>query len=613
MRLPTDPASEARIDALLDAMTIEERIAQLAMVDRSAITPDEVATLGIGALLSGGGGNPTPNSPQTWRAMVDVYVTASRGSRLGIPVLYGTDAVHGHNNVVGATIFPHNVALGAADDADLVAAIGRATAVETAATGALWAFAPTVAVPQDLRWGRAYEGYGQDPELVGRLGAALVAGLQGTDTAPAETADAAPRGDVLACAKHFIADGATTWDTTGGADWSPWWRRSYGEPGWRIDQGDARIDEATLRAVHLPPYQAAVDAGVGSVMASYSSWNGVKAHAHRWLLTDLLKGELGFAGVVVSDYLAVDQVSADHQQAVVACLTAGIDMVMVPFEHERFRRTTLAALDAGELPLERVDDAVRRVLRVKLGLGLLDDEPPALPDPAVLGDAAHRQLARRAAAAGTVLLADDADVLPLAADTTVLLAGEAVDDIGLACGGWTIEWGGAVGPITPGSTLADGLRAHLGDRVQATGATAEDPRGLAEARAEVGIVTVHELPYAEGRGDREQLTLDPAQVDLVRRVAAQVERVVLVVVSGRPLVLAAVEDDVDALVAAWWPGSEAAGVADVLVGAQPWTGRLSFDWPAADRQPPTSPDPPPVRWPRGHGLGIAAPASTAPA
>lgn len=376
-----------RVTQLLEAMTLEERIGQITQVDRTAITPDEVATLGIGSILSGGGGNPTPNTPAAWRAMVDEYVAASQRSRLGIPILYGTDAVHGHNNVVGATIFPHNIGLGAADDPELVEAIGRATALETAATGARWAFAPTVAVPQDVRWGRTYEGYGQDPARVAALGAALVRGLQG----------AGSEVDVLACAKHFVADGATTWGTTGGAQWSEWWTRSYGNPNWRIDQGDARIDEATLREVHLPPYRAAIAAGVGSVMASYSSWNGTKVHGHRELLTDLLKDELGFEGLVVSDYVAVDQVSADYHEAVARCLEAGIDLVMVPFDHERFRAAVRDVIDRGELAMDRLDDAVRRVLTVKESMGLLDGSAGPLPDLTVVGAPEHRALARRAA------------------------------------------------------------------------------------------------------------------------------------------------------------------------------------------------------------------------
>ncbi len=584
----------ARIDQLIAATTLDEKIAQITQVDRTAITPEEVAELGIGSILSGGGGNPEPNTPQTWRAMVDAYVDASRRSRLGIPLLYGTDAVHGHSNVVGATIFPHNLALGAAGDAELVTQIARATAVETAATGARWAFAPMVAVPQDPRWGRTFECFGQDPELVAELGAASVSGLQGPG----------PGIDVLACAKHFVADGGTTWGTTGGAQWVPWWVRAYGGPGWHIDQGDARIDEATLREVHLPPYLAALAEGVGSIMASYSSWNGQKVHAHRWLLTDLLKEELGFQGFVVSDYHAIDQVSADYHEAVVRCLDAGVDMVMVPFDHERFRTTVRAAVEAGDLPLERLDDAVRRILRVKEAMGLLDGTAEPLPDPSVLGAPEHRALARRAAAAGAVLLADRSAALPLPSDATVLLAGAGADDVGLACGGWTIEWAGGAGPVTPGSTIADGLAAHLGPRLVATGATAEDHRPLEGVTATIGVVVVHEHPYAEGLGDREHLALEPAQAELVRAVADRVQRLVVVVLSGRPLSLGPVTDLADAIVAAWWPGSEAAGLADVLVGAIPFSGTLPLSWPDGDLVSPSRvPDPtPPPRWLPGHGL-----------
>ncbi len=579
------------IDDLLERMTLEERIGQITQVDRTAITPEEVAEHAIGSVLSGGGGNPEPNTPTAWRAMVDGYVDASRGSRLGIPILYGTDAVHGHNNLVGATIFPHNIALGAAGDPQLVSEIGRATAIETAATGARWTFAPTVAVPQDPRWGRTYEGYGQDPELVSALGAALVAALQGPG----------PGIDVLACAKHFIADGGTTWGTTGGAQWVEWWRRAYGADGWHLDQGDARIDEATLRAVHLPPYRAAVAQGVGSIMASYSSFNGTKVHGHRWLLTDLLKGELGFEGFVVSDYVAVDQVSPDYREAVVTCLEAGVDMVMVPFDHTRFRETVRAAVLAGELSSARLDDAVRRILRVKAAMGLLDGAEPQLPTPAVVGNADHRALARRAAAAGAVLLEDTAGVLPLDAAASVLVAGAAADDVGLACGGWTIDWSGGRGAITPGSTLVDGLRGHLGDRCTVTGADDEDLTALDGHTADVGVVVVHEEPYAEGMGDRASLALDAAQLRQVEAVAAVVDRVVLLVYSGRPLVLDPALEHADAVVAAWWPGSEAAGIADVLVGRVPWAATLSVDWPEQD--PPTGAVPataPAPRWRRGH-------------
>jgi beta-glucosidase len=581
-----------RVTRLLDAMTTDEKIGQITQVEKGSITPDEVAALAIGSVLSGGGGNPDPNTPTRWRAMVDGFVDASRRSRLGIPILYGTDAVHGHNNVVGATIFPHNVALGAAGDPDLVRRVGAATAAETAATGARWTFAPTVAVPQDLRWGRAYEGYGQDPDVVAELGAALVTGLQGEG----------PGIDVLACAKHFIADGGTAWGSTSGAEWVDWWARAYDGEGWHLDQGDARIDEETLRATHLPPYRAAIQRGVGSIMASYSSWNGDKVHAHRWLLTDLLKGELGFDGFVVSDWMAIDQVDPYLHTAVARCLDAGVDMVMVPFDHARFRAIVHDLLRSGDLASDRLDDAVSRILRVKDAMGLLDGSAPASPPPDTVGATGHRKLAREAAAAGTVVLRDDRGVLPLPDAGRVLVAGAAADDVGLSCGGWTIEWLGSAGDITPGSTLTAGLREHLGQRLLVTGATAADPGPLAGAEAEIGIVVVHEEPYAEGLGDRSSLALDAAQVALVAAVAARVERTVLVVVSGRPLVLGDALDHADSVVAAWWPGSEAAGVADVLAGVRPATGRLPVAWPADDGQlEPTGAVGVPL-WARGHGL-----------
>jgi beta-glucosidase len=454
-----------------------------------------------------------------------------------------------------------------------------------------------VAVPRDPRWGRTFEAYGRDPELVADLGAALVLGLQG----------AGPHIDVLACAKHYVGDGATAWGSTSGAAWVDWWARAYSQPGWRLDQGDTRIDEATLRSEDLPPYLAAIAQGVGSIMASYSSWNGTKVHANRWLLADLLKGELGFEGLVVTDFMAVDQVCPDYREAVVRCLEAGIDMVMVPFGHARFRAETRAAVEAGELSLERLDDAVGRILRVKEAMGLLDAQDVTLPEPAVLGCGEHRALARRAAAAGAVLLSDDAAVLPIRDDATVLVVGAAAGDIGLACGGWTIEWAGGEGPVTTGSTLVDGLREHLGDRVVGTGATADDLAPLEGVTAGIGVVAVHEPPYAEGLGDRERLGLAPEQMRLVRAVAAVTDRVVVVVYSGRHVVLGDVAEHADAIVAAWWPGSEAAGLADVLVGTRPFTGRLPVDWPGKDLDPPegdwAGQRP---RWPRGHGAATAA-------
>ncbi len=554
---------------LAGRMTLAEKAGQMAQPEKNSITPDEVAEFGIGSVLSGGGGNPDPNTPQGWAEMVGEFLAGARRSRLGIPVLYGTDAVHGHSNVHGATMFPHNVGLGATGDAGLIERVYRATARETAATGARWDFAPTVAVALDPRWGRTYESFGDDPELVAKLGAAAVRGLHGGDLSDP--------GAVLACLKHYVGDGGTAWGSVVRPEWTEWWT-GWG-PAWQIDQGDTRSDEATLRSVHLRPYADGIAAGALSVMASYSSWNGAKLHGHRYLLTDVLKGELGFPGFVVSDWMGVDQLHPDPRMAVVAALAAGIDMVMVPFEWRRFIANVVAAVESGDVPLERVDDAVRRILTVKHAMGLFADDGGEPPPVETVGSPGHRSLARDAAAASAVLLRNAGGILPLGPGP-VAVAGAGADDVGLQCGGWTVAWQGGAGPITPGTTIVDGLR-EAGVEV------------VAEGRAPVGLAVVAESPYAEGIGDRADLVLSDDDVALVARLRERVDRLVLVVLSGRPLVLDEVAAQCDAIVAAWLPGSEGAGVADVLTGAVPFRGRLPRAWPG---------DGPSAGWERGHGL-----------
>ena len=575
---------------LMARMTLAEKAAQLTQAEKNSITPDEVAELGIGSALSGSGGNPEPNTPSAWKAMVDEYLDAATRSRLGIPLLYGTDAVHGHGNVHGATIFPHNIGLGATGDPELVEAVYRATAIETAATGARWAFAPTLAVALDPRWGRTYESFGDDPELVSDFGKAAVRGLHG---------DGLDRsGSCMSSLKHYLGDGGTLWGsiTCGEMEWIDWWD-GWG-PGWRIDQGDTVVDEETLRAVHLRPYLDGLAAGSLTVMASYNSWNGEKLHGHRYLLTDVLKDELGFGGIVISDWLGIDQLDADPYRCVVKALSAGIDMVMVPFEFRRFIDNVIRAVETGDLPLERVDDAVSRILTVKHAMGLFDERPPPPPPIDTVGCDAHRRLARRAVAASAVRLSDRDDVLPLE-PATVLVAGEGADDIGLQCGGWTIEWQGGRGPITAGTTILDGLRQseHGLDIVH-------EPSGrFAETtHAPYGVVVVAEPPYSEGSGDRADLTLPVEDRELVERVRRHVDRLVLVLVTGRPLVLDSVIDHCDAVVAAWLPGSEGDGIADVLTGAAPFTGRLPRRWHEPERVGRSSDFRKQPLWDRGHGM-----------
>jgi beta-glucosidase len=525
--------------------------------------------------------------------MVKAYQDAALGTRLGIPILYGVDAVHGHNNVVGATIFPQQVGLGAAHDPDLVNRIGQATAAEMAATGVRWNFGPVVAVPQDVRWGRAYEGYGEDPAAVSDLATAFIDGLQGDDLTA--------QGSALATAKHFVGDGGTAWG-------------SSTTPGYSIDQGVVPdMDEEAFRALHLAPYEAAVGAGVRTVMASFSSTGDGKVHGDRHLLTEVLVGDLGFTGFVVSDWAGVDQIDPDYDAAVAKAISAGIDMVMVPSDGPRFQAAVKAGLERGAIAQERIDEAVSRILAVKFEMGLFEQPMPPQAD-AELGSDAHRAIAREAAGKSAVLLKTTPGVLPLPSGD-VLLAGSDADDVGLQSGGWTITWQGSPGPITPGTTIADDLRARMGDRLIYTGARAI-PEGT---HAKTGIVVVAEPPYAEGVGDSPTLALPEADLATIEAVRPMVEDLVVVILSGRPVMLDRILPTADVVVAAWLPGTEGAGVGDVLFGAQPFTATTPYTWPATpDDAPRTGKQPcDGALFPLGYGLdasgallGPAACAST---
>jgi beta-glucosidase len=533
-------------------MTVDEKIGQMTQLEKGSVDPPGVASLLLGSVLSGGGGAPAQNDAEGWYGMVQAYQDAALGTRLGIPMLYGVDAVHGHNNVVGATIFPHQVGLGAAGDPDLVERIGRATAAEMAATGIRWDFGPVVAVPQDVRWGRTYEGYGQDPAHVSTLASAFIRGLQGTDLAAQDAA--------AATAKHFLGDGGTTFG-------------SSTTDGYLLDQGVTEVDDATLRAIHLPPYRAAIDAGARIVMPSFSSTTNGKVHADRHLLTDILKGELGFTGFVVSDWGGVDQVDPDYATAVARAIGAGIDMVMVPYDGPKFQDAVRAGLAAGTIEQVRVDDAVRRILRVKFELGLFEHSMPPAGNEASIGSDANRALAREAVARSLVLLKTAPGVLPIGPTDTVLLVGPGADDIGLQAGGWTISWQGSRGDTTPGTTIAAALEARLGDRLEFHGIRAV-PDG---ARATVGIVVLAEEPYAEGQGDSATLAIEAG--DLLEQIRPKVDRLIVVILSGRPVILDRVLPKADAVVEAWLPGTEGTGIADVLLGDVPFTATTPYTWP----------------------------------
>lgn len=561
---------EARVEALLAQMTLAEKIGQMTQVEKNSIQPDDITTLFIGSILSGGGGSPADNSAAAWAEMVNSFQERALQTRLGIPLIYGVDAVHGHGNLRGATIFPHNIGLGAARDPELVERIGRATAEEMLATGIVWNFAPVVAVPQDIRWGRTYEGYSENTELVATLGAAYIRGLQST-TPP-----------VTATAKHFIGDGGTAWGTS----------TTVIEQPYQLDQGDMRVDEATLRALFLPPYQAAVEAGTQSIMVSFSSWNGTKLHAHRALLTDVLKGELGFDGFLVSDWQAIDQIPGDYSSDVVTSINAGLDMIMVPYDYRTFITTLTEAVERGDVPLARLDDAVRRILTVKFRLGLFEHpyaDPSAL---ALVGSPAHRELAREAVRKSLVLLKNANQALPIAKDAPVIfVGGQAANDIGLQSGGWTIEWQGQAGAITPGTTILDGIEQIVSPQTRVAFNRFGRFEKFTDAQgqpliADVGLAVIAEEPYAEGVGDREDLTLPESDVALIERMRAQSKVLIVILLSGRPLVVTEQLPLMDALVAAWLPGSEGAAVAEVLFGDHPFTGKTPYAWPRSNDQLP---------------------------
>ncbi|MBC7870239.1 MAG: glycoside hydrolase family 3 C-terminal domain-containing protein [Chitinophagaceae bacterium] len=565
---------EVEIDELLQHMTLAEKIGQMTQVEKNSIAPEDVTTYFIGSILSGGGGNPDPNTPQNWANMVRSFQEAALKTRLKIPLIYGSDGVHGHNNVHGAVIFPHNIGLGATRDADLVRRIAEVTARELIATNVHFNFAPAVSVPQDIRWGRTYEGFSEDTAIVTELATAYMRGLQEED----------PR--VLASIKHFAADGGTVW---GSASTYEWLHGNWQAPGdgYSIDQGDALIDEVTLREIHLPPYQAAIAAGAQNVMVSFSSWQGLKMHAQRYLITDVLKDEFGFNGFVISDWQAVSQINVSYMTSVVTAINAGLDMVMVPFDYKQFITTLTEAVQAGDVSMERIDDAVRRILRVKAWVGLFE-QPFGREDLlASVGSDEHRQVAREAVRKSLVLLKNEGKTLPLPKNAHILVAGQGADDLGMQCGGWSIGWQGGRGAITVGTTILEGIH----EAVQPEGQVRYDVEGLFKdsgesEKAPLGIAVVGETPYAEGMGDNGSLYLSAEDQAMIARMRERCQKLIVILLSGRPLVITDTLEQVDAFIAGWLPGTEGQGIADVLFGDYPFTGKLSFSFPHSMNQVP---------------------------
>jgi beta-glucosidase len=570
-----DAKTETAIDALLSQMTVEQKVGQLIQADISAIKPEDLLQYPLGSILAGGNSGPYGDEradAATWAKLVGAFRAVSRKSGAGIPILFGVDAVHGHSNLPGATIFPHNIGLGAANDSDMIERIGAATAAEIAGSGIEWTFAPTLAVPQDLRWGRAYEGYSSNPALVAGYAHAMTMGLQGHLVAGQPLNPL----HVAATAKHFLADGGTTDGR---------------------DQGDARMGEAELVAKHAQGYPAAISAGALTVMASFSSWNGVKNHGNRSLLTDVLKGRMGFAGLVVGDWNGHSQIPGCTATDCPAAINAGIDLLMAPDSWKGLFASTLKAALDGQIPMSRIDDAVRRILRVKFKLGLIGDTPTQRGDVTMVGAADHLALAREAVAKSLVLLKNENGVLPIRQGSSVLIAGPGADNMAMQAGGWTITWQGTdtkAADFPNGQTIGQAIS----DAVGAAGGQATiSTDGTFKSKPDVAVVVIGETPYAEYEGDLPDLAFrsksDPE--NLITRLKSQGIRVVVVFLSGRPLFTGKLINQADAFVAAWLPGTQGRGVADVLVagvGGKPlrdFTGRLPFAWPSDGRSPMIAP------------------------
>lgn len=558
-------SADARVRGLMKTMTLDEKIGQMTQIDYEAVknTPQDIITYSIGSILWGGNSEIVDLTPKGWADCYDSLQRLSEKMKKRIPILFGIDAVHGHNNVDGAVIFPHNIALGATHNPQVVEQVEAVTAKEMKGTGIHWAFAPCVAVARNERWGRTYESFGEDPDLVRTMGAAAVKGLQGTDLS-------AP-GSALACVKHYMGDGGTT---NG------------------VDQGNTVADEATMRKIHLPAYIDAINAGALSVMASYNSWNGNKMHGNRYLLTDVLKGELKFQGFVVSDWNGIDQLSPNYTYAVEQSINAGVDMVMTTSRrgsfnsYDKFIAILKQLVNDKKVSMARIDDAVYRILLAKVKMGLFENRYADRALLAQVGSAEHRAVGRDAVRQSLVLLKNERDLLPLPKNAKrILVAGKGADDIGIQCGGWTIDWQGKSGTVTSGgTTILEGVKQAVTKgtsvRYSADGAGADS--------GDIAIVVVGELPYAEFMGDRADLSMSKDDIAIIDRLKAKGIPTVVVLLSGRPVLINSALEKSSAFVAAWLPGTEGQGVADVLFGEYAPTGKLPHSWPRSMDQVPVN-------------------------
>ena len=559
---------DGEVSKLVSSMTVEEKIGQMTQVDyRYLADKADIGKYFLGSILSGGGSTPPTNQPSSWVDLYNSFQGEALKTRLKIPLIYGIDAVHGHNNVLGATMFPHNIGLGCANDKALVQEIAAATAAEVKATGLDWTFAPCVAVAQDERWGRTYESFSEDSEIVTELGVASTIGYQGRTL---------NKNSVLACAKHFVGDGNTVFGT--GTNW------------YKIDRGDVVLDEEELRSKYIKPFQESIKMGVGSIMVSYNSWKGKKLHGHKYLINDVLKKELKFDGIVVSDWAGINELDKDYKTCIIQSINAGIDMNMVPGSlnpddnsYDDFIRLAIESVKEGSIPMERIDDAVSRILKIKKKLGLFDKPIKAPKNTDVVGSKKHRDLARKSVRKSLVLLKNKGDILPLNKDSgKITLVGEHADNIGYQSGGWTIHWQGGSGDITPGTTILDAFKSAVAD----SNSIHYSKYGENLLNPDVVVVVVGEKPYSEGVGDRESLHLSDEDIKLLKKVKNSNLPYVVVLISGRPMIINEALAESDAFVAAWLPGTEGKGISDVIFGDYNFTGRLSMTWPKSMKQIP---------------------------
>ena len=547
-----------KVSELIDSMTLDEKVGQMTQIDQRFLdTITDLSTYSIGSLLSGGGSDPKVNEPQAWLDMYNKYQEETLKNRLGIPLIYGIDAVHGHNNVYGATIFPQNIGLGATNNPELVYKISEATSLEVAATGIDWTFSPCLSSPEDYRWGRTYEGFSSDPVLVEKLGKAAVEGYQNALTNSGKK--------VVACAKHFIGDGNTEFGT--------------GMNG-LVDRGNTVLTTDELKEKLLPKYQAAIDANVQTIMASYNSWNGVKCHGSKELLTDILKVEMGFEGFVISDWQGIDEIPGNYKSDIITSINAGVDMVMVSGQgqpYKKFMRLLKENVEEGSISMERIDDAVSRILKVKLRNGLFSNPIVQNDNLQVIGSDDHRNIARQAVRESVVVLKNE-NLIPISKESkSIVVAGRGADNLGMQCGGWTINWQGGQGDITIGTTILDGIKESVSTETKVI--HSKDGTDLGNVSGDLAIVVIGEDPYTEFFGDKDNLDLLEEDIQTINNLKDKGYKVLVLLISGRPMNIADHLDNWDGFAAIWLPGTEGNGVSDILFGDFQSTGKLSYPWP----------------------------------